>query len=107
MAAKTGMGTTDNKDGQEGLTEEQRKEAERARRPMDTANKFRLFFLFIAVLALLFLYFGGKFWEGVSWFEAARRKLYAFLLWDVLLMLIATFAKMLLAVRYNHIVKNL
>lgn len=107
MAAQTGMGTTDTSKGNSNLTEEQREVVAKARRPMEIANKFRLFFLFIAVLALLFVYFGRKVWEGVPWFDGAVQNIYSFLLWDVLLMLISTFVKFFFVARYNHVVKQL
>ena len=109
MAAGTGMGTrqgeTDKADS--ALSKEQRALVEKAKRPMDIANKCRLACLFIAVLLLVFVYFGGKLWEGVSWYEQAVQNIYSFLLWDILLMLIATFVKFFFAARYNHIVKRL
>lgn len=107
MAAKTGMGTTDITGEGSGLTEEQRALVAKARRPMEIANKFRLFFLFVAVLALLFVYFGRKVWEGIPWFDGAVQNIYNFLLWDVLLMLISTFVKFFFVARYNHVVKQL
>ena len=107
MATQTGMGTTDTSKQSLGLTKEQRELVAKARRPMDIANKFRLFFLFIAVLALLFVYFGRKVWEGVPWFDGAVQHIYSFLLWDVLLMLIATFVKFFFVTRYNHVIKKL
>ena len=57
MAVKTGTKT-----GQGSLSKEQMETAARARKPVDTANKFRLGFLFIGVVALLFIYFGNKLW---------------------------------------------
>lgn len=108
MAVGTGMGTNGStKQSKSSLTAEQQEKVAKAKRPMEIANKFRLFFLFIAVLALLFIYFGAKFWEGIGWFENARQVLYYFLSWDVLLMLLATFIKFFFVTRYNNVVKNL
>lgn len=109
MAVQTGTGTTAKGQTGEnsGLSEEQKALVAKARRPMDIANKCRLACLFIAVLFLLFLYFGGKIWTGVLWFDQAVQKIYSFLLWDILLMLFATFAKFFFAARYNHVVKRL
>lgn len=109
MAVQTGTGTTAKGQAGEnsGLTEEQKALVAKAKRPMDIANKCRLACLFIAILFLLFIYFGGKFWEGVAWYEQAVQKIYSFLLWDILLMLIATFVKFFFVTKYNRVVKNL
>lgn len=109
MAVQTGTGTTakGQTEGNSGLTEEQKALVAKAKRPMDIANKCRLACLFIAVLFLLFIYFGGKLWEGVAWYEQAVQKIYSFLLWDILVMLLATFIKLFFAARYNRVVKRL
>lgn len=108
MAAETGMGT-ENKgtDTGEGLSSEQREKVAKARKPMEIANSFRLFFLFVAVILLVFVYFGGKIWTGAAWFDNAVQSIYNFLLWDILLMLLSTFLKFFFAARYNRVVKHL
>lgn len=45
------------------MTEEKKQKLTAARAKVDKANKWRLTFLFIAVLFLLFIFFGGKFFE--------------------------------------------
>lgn len=111
MAAGKGMGTETKKTGMtqqsSSLTEEQKALAAKAKKPVDIANKFRLAFLFVAVLLLLFVYFGGKLWEGAAWFDNAVQNIYNFLLWDILLMLLSTFVKVFFAARYNHVVRKL
>lgn len=112
MTVGTGMGTkdtenTEKKGAGESLDKEQREKLARARRPMEIANSFRLFFLVIAVLFLLFVYFGGKIWTGQKWYDDSVQGIYNFLLWDVLLMLLSTFAKFFFAARYNQVVKKL
>lgn len=107
MATGTGMGTNGSTQKKSSLTPQQQAKLDKAKKPMEIANKFRLFFLFIAVLALLFLYFGAKFWEGLDWFESTRQIMYYFLSWDVLLMLAATFIKFFFVSKYNKVVKNL
>ena len=89
------------------MTKEQREKLARARKPMEIANSFRLFFLLIAVLFLLFVYFGGKIWTGQTWYDNSVQGIYNFLLWDVLLMLLSTFAKFFFVARYNQVVKKL
>ena len=109
MTAGTGMGIQQDKENKEGpaLSKEQMALVTKAKKPMDIANKCRLACLFIAVLLLVFVYFGGKLWEGVLWYEQAVQNIYSFLLWDILLMLIATFVKFFFAARYNRVVRRL
>lgn len=89
------------------LTQEQKMQVAKAKRPMEIANSFRLFFLFVAVILLLFVYFGGKLWTGAAWYDNAVQSIYNFLLWDILLMLLSTFIKFFFAARYNRVVKHL
>lgn len=103
-AAGTGSYTADTG---EGLTKEQKEQAAKARKPMEIANSFRLFFLLVAVILLVFVYFGGKLWTGTAWFDNAVQSIYNFLLWDILLMLLSTFIKFFFAARYNKVVKRL
>lgn len=117
MALGTGMGTgmgTGNqkkavtqKQAMASLTQEEREKVAKAKFPMELANALRLLFIVVAVMGLLFIFFGGKFWEGIGWFESAKQSVYNFLLWDILLMVLATFAKVFFVARYNHVVKNL
>ncbi len=100
MAVVTGTGNSK-------LTEEEKAIVEKAKKPIDVANKFRLAFLFVGVLVLLFIYFGNKVWEGIAWYDSAVNHLYQFLLWDILLMLLSTVLKVGLTARYNSIVKKL
>lgn len=79
----------------------------KARKKVDIANKCRLAFLFIAVIVLLFIYFGNKVWEGIGWYDNTVFYLYNFLFMDIFLMLIATLIKIFFATRYNKIVKRL
>ena len=108
MAVGTGMGTeSKSADKENSLSKEQREKVVKAKKPMEIANSFRLFFLFMAVILLVFVYFGGKFWTGVSWYDNAVQSIYNFLLWDILLMLLSTFIKFFFAARYNKVVKHL
>lgn len=102
MAVGTGSNT-----GSNILTEEEKAIVAKAKKPVDVMNKIRLFFMFIAVVLLVFIYFGRKLWEGIAWFDYLVSGMYQFLLWDILLMLLATFIKFGLAVRYNKIVKKI
>lgn len=82
-------------------------EFQRARKKVDIANKWRLFFLVIALLVLLFIFWGDKFWGGAAWYEAAKEKAYLIALVDLLGMLVATFTKLIFAVQYNKKIKKL
>lgn len=109
MAVETGM----DRNNQEAavdrrkLTQEQKSRLDKARQSMEIANSFRLFFLLIAVILLVFVHFGGKIWTGTAWYDHAVQSIYRFLLWDVLLMLISTFVKLFFAAKYNKLVKRL
>lgn len=89
------------------MTEQQKEIVAKASVPMTIANGFRWFFMIIALFLLLFVFFGNKIWAGAAWYQAFTQNAYSFLLWDILLMLLSTVAKMIFTVRYNHIVKNL
>lgn len=89
------------------MDEEQKKKLEKAKKRMDRANKWRLFFMFVAIILLLFLFWGGKAWEEAEWFITTRQKIYHFLWYDIVLMFISTFAKLFCAMRYNKLVKKL
>lgn len=89
------------------MTEQEKEIVARASVPMTIANGFRWLFMIIALFLLLFIFFGGKVWEGVTWYENFVQKSYAFLMWDILLMLLSTILKIVFTARYNHIVKKL
>ena len=57
MAVGTGSNT-----GSNILTEEEKAIVAKAKKPVDVMNKIRLFFMFIAVVLLVFIYFGRKLW---------------------------------------------
>ena len=79
---------------------------QKAKRRVDILNKWRLAFLFIAILGLLFVFWGGKLWEGTQWFENARQSVYNYMWYDVVLLVIVTFAKLFATMKYNQIVKK-
>lgn len=89
------------------MEEEKKRKMEKAKKRMDLINRFRLLFLFTAIVLLLFIFWGGKAWEDVQWFIDIRQKLYNFLWYDIVLLVIATFAKLISAVRYNSTVRKL
>ena len=89
------------------MTDQEKEIVAKASVPMSIANGFRILFMIIALLLLLFIFFGNKVWENVAWYEAFKQNSYAFLLWDILLMFLSTILKIIFTVRYNHIVKKL
>ena len=89
------------------MTQQEKEIVAKASVPMTVANGLRWFFMIIALLLVLFLFFGNKLWEGAAWYEAFAGKAYAFLMWDIALMLLSGIVRILFAVRYNRIVRNL
>lgn len=94
--------------GQRKKMEDEKKETlEKAKKRMELMNKVRLFFMFVAIVLLLFIFWGGKVWEEAQWFVDIRKKLYNFLCYDIILLVMSTFAKLLAAIRYNRAVRKL
>lgn len=89
------------------MDEDKKQALSALKKKIDVANRFRLAFLFIALVLLVLIFWGNKFFDGQAWFEAFTKKSYSIALWDLLFMLIATFTKFFLVVRYNHTVKKL
>ena len=77
-----------------------------ARGRIELANGFRLIFLFIGVLLLLFLFFGGKWFDETAWFASAKVVAFRIAEWDIILLVIATFAKLFFTTQYNRIAKK-
>lgn len=89
------------------MEEEKRQKLEKAKRRMERINKWRLAFMFVAIVLLLFIFWGGKAWSEAQWFIDIRQKLYNFLWYDIVLLVITTFAKLFSAMRYNSAVRKL
>lgn len=79
---------------------------EKARKKVETANKWRLAFLFIALVILVFIFWGDKFFGEAAWFETAKSKAYLVAFADLLGLLAATFSKLFFVVRYNRSIKK-
>lgn len=77
-----------------------------AKGKIEIANGFRLLFLFIGVILLLFLFFGGKWFEGSEWFTSASVIAFRIAEWDIIFLVIATFAKLFFTTQYNRIAKK-
>ena len=89
------------------MTDQEKEIVAKASVPMTVANGFRWFFMLIALLLLLFLFFGNKIWGDASWYQTFVANAYQFLMWDILLMFLSTIVKILFTVRYNNIVRKL
>lgn len=89
------------------MTQQEKEIVAKASVPMTVANGLRWFFMIIALLLVLFLFFGNKLWEGAAWYEAFMGRAYGFLLWDIALMLLCSILRIVFTSRYNRIVKNL
>ncbi len=88
------------------ITEDKKEKLILIKKKIDMANKWRLAFLFIAVVVLVFIYFGDKFFEGVPLYESISTVAMYIAGWDVCFMLMATFVKLGYTVKYNNNVKN-
>lgn len=86
-------------------TEEQQR-MEKALGRVKTADRFRLFFLFVALLLVLFLFYGNKFMAENAWFMNNRQTVYDILFYDVIFMFVSTIVKMILVSTYNKLVKK-
>ncbi len=89
------------------MEEKKKEKLERAKKRMERFQKARLFFLFVAIVLLLFLFWGGKAWEEKQWFIDVRQKLYHFLWYDIVLLFLSTVAKLFAAMGYNRAVRKL
>lgn len=89
------------------MEEEKKEKLEKAKKRMEMINRCRLFFMFVAIVLLLFVFWGGKVWDEAKWFIDSRQKLYNFLWYDIVLLVITTFAKLFSAMKYNAAVRKM
>lgn len=89
------------------LTIEQRQALEAAKRPINIANGFRVFFAVSSLLVLIIIYLIGKFSADAAWFAKVNQLLFEILTWDILFMVFATITKIVFVAKYNKIVKKL
>lgn len=100
--------TSNNTSGTNGrLTDEQKVIIAKAKIPVNVANAFRILFLIIAVLMMIVICIGDVAWKNTEWYAHEAAVMYEVLIWDIVLMLVATFVKIGLVARYNKIVKKL
>ncbi|MDD6203204.1 MAG: hypothetical protein PUB13_09765 [Lachnospiraceae bacterium] len=88
------------------MTDEKKERLQKIMNKITTANKFRLAFMYIAVVILVFWYFGEKLFKGVPWFVSFQSIALYITGWDVIFMVIATFLKLFFTVQYNKAVKE-
>lgn len=79
---------------------------QKAMKKVKVADKIRLVFLFIALLLVLFIFYGNKFAMDASWYQTGRALAYELLALSVMIMLGATILKMVLASSYNRLLKK-
>lgn len=105
MSEKTGNGNPGSQEHR--LTDEQKMIIAKAKIPVNIANAFRILFLIIAILMMVVICVGDKFWADTSWYAHEASVMYKALIWDIILMLLATFVKIGMVARYNKIVRKL
>ena len=88
------------------MTEEKKEKLDKVMGKIQLMNGIRLLTLFVGVVLLLFLYFGPKFFDGATWFMAAKVTVFRIAEWDIILLVIVTFIKTFFSVKYNRILKN-
>ena len=88
------------------ITNEQKEQLQSVMRKVETANGFRLIFLFVGLLLLLFLYFGNKMFADAAWFIRAGGIAFKIAEWDVVLIVITTFVKLYFSLKYNRLLKK-
>ena len=57
------------------MEEEKKQKLEKANRRRERLNKWRLCFMFIAIILLVFIFWGGKAWGEAQWLIDLRQKL--------------------------------
>ena len=77
----------------------------RAMKRVRAANKVRLVFIFIALLAMVYIFFGDKFAAETSWYPASGSVAYFILFFAVVGMFLASLFKTVLAVAYNKLLR--
>ncbi|MGL5259699.1 MAG: hypothetical protein ACRC7V_06265 [Lachnospiraceae bacterium] len=88
------------------MTHEKQEELKYARLKIDKVNKFRLAFLFLAVILSLLLYFGNQFLSELMFYQNLSNGI-LFVTGVVLIFLvITTFLKLFYTIQYNQKIKK-
>ncbi len=107
MQADTEKNSNREEQGRSALTGEQRQALATAKRPINIANGFRVFFAVSSLLVLIIIYLVSKFGADATWFPKVNQLLFEVLTWDILFMVISTIVKIVFVAKYNKIVKKL
>ena len=89
------------------MTEEKKEKLQVLKHRVDISNKFRLAFLFIGVVILVFIYFGNKIWDSNQIYISFRRIALFITGWDLIFMVISTFTKLIFTIQYNKTIKQI
>lgn len=81
-------------------------ELEKALKRVKIADKCRIVLIFIALLFVLFLFYGDKIVGDADWFVSFQALTYEILFFLILLMLFSTILKMTFVAKYNALVKK-
>lgn len=81
-------------------------ELEKALKRVKLADKFRIALIFIALLFVLFLFYGDKIVGEAGWYVSFKALTYEILFFLILLMLFSTIIKMTFVAKYNALVKK-
>ena len=79
---------------------------QKAMKRVKIADKIRLVCLFIALLLVLFIFYGNKFAIETTWYPGFQSMAYRLLALAVMIMLGATSLKMIFAAVYNQMLKK-
>lgn len=79
---------------------------DKAYRRVQIADRIRLACLLIALLLVLFVFYGNKAAAEAAWYISCRATVYSILSVVVLLMFVATLLKLFFAAAYNRILKE-
>lgn len=79
---------------------------QKAMKRVKIADKIRLACLFIALLLVLFIFYGNKFAMETTWYLGFQSLAYELLALAVMIMLGATILKMIFATAYNQLLKK-
>lgn len=81
-------------------------ELAKALKRVKIADKFRIIMIFIALLFVLFLFYGDKIVGDAQWYVSFKALTYEILFFLILLMLLSTMLKMAFVAKYNALVKK-
>ncbi len=85
---------------------QQNAELDKALKKVKIADKCRIALVFIALLFVLFLFYGNKIVGEASWYVSFKSFTYEILFFLILLMLLSTMLKMAFVAKYNALVKK-